>query len=69
MNSPQSTDPVSREHRWVEATPLVRWPHCGDCGIIKRKDGSNSAVCKGRPKIALRKAYSDPKGGPEFDAP
>ena len=45
---------VLSPHRWVEATPLVRWPHCGECGVIKRADGRNSKVCKGTPSIALR---------------
>jgi hypothetical protein len=58
-----------RAHRWVPANPFVRWEHCGDCGIIKRRDGRNSARCKGAPRVTVRKAYSDPKGGPEFDAP
>ncbi len=41
-------------HRWVDATPLVRWPHCSTCGTIKRLDGRNSKVCKGAPKVSLR---------------
>jgi hypothetical protein len=43
-----------RLHRWVPATPLVRWEHCGDCGIIKRRDGRNSPNCKGPPRVGPR---------------
>lgn len=53
--------PEAREHRWVDPTPLVRWRHCGDCGVIKRTDGLNSKVCKGPPKITVRKFSVDPK--------
>jgi hypothetical protein len=45
---------VLSPHRWVDATPLVKWPHCSQCGNIKRADGRNSKVCKGTPAVRLR---------------
>lgn len=74
--SPYATETLQEEtlsiallHEWVGPNRIVKYVHCSACGIIKRLDGKNSETCRGAPKITLRKAYSDPKGGPEFDAP
>lgn len=44
---------MSYEHAWREANALVKWPHCGLCGIIRRHDDKNKP-CKGVAKITLR---------------
>jgi hypothetical protein len=69
-----SSDPNDLDygHTWVPADKVIKWPHCSVCLIIQRADGTNKP-CKGpgrlRPMEPQRKAYSDPKGGPEYDAP
>lgn len=46
--------PASRtEHVWVPPKGPIKWEHCGICGVIKRKDGQNSA-CKGRAPVGPR---------------
>lgn len=41
-------------HDWVKANAVVRWPHCGVCGVIQRRDGLNSTRCRGPVKVGLR---------------
>ena len=59
---------LTEGHVWVPADRVIRWEYCSVCLIIRRADNCNSP-CKGSAKVAVRKAYSNPHGGPEFDAP
>jgi hypothetical protein len=60
--------PSSEQHVWVGPRGPIRYVHCERCLIIK-PIGKEPRPCKGAAAITLRKAYSDPKGGPEYDAP
>lgn len=43
------------QHTWVAGNDVIRWPHCRVCGVIKRADGQNRPMCRGAPRITLRR--------------
>lgn len=40
-------------HHWRQPDGLIKWEHCGRCGIIKRRDGTNKP-CRGIVGVTLR---------------
>lgn len=38
------------EHVWVPANRTIKWPHCGVCFVIKRRDDGNGP-CRGPGKM------------------
>lgn len=43
-----------RSHLWTSPNQIVKWEHCGTCGVIKRTDGLNGP-CKGTaPRVEFR---------------
>ena len=41
-------------HQWRQPDGLIKWEHCGRCGIVKRKDGGVNKPCRGIVPVTLR---------------